>query len=211
MNLAPLRVPPRDTSVMMLLVAVNILLLSFFVMLTSMSVPGQSHAKHVLQDVQNGYPIKTPTQHDTTGQAPQVPMGMWAEEQAKTIVGIVVNRLNLQTPPLVSSANQVVLILPGNALFQGTTLVQKETIEALKIASQAAAVSWVIRGPAGAQLAGQAAALAQHTGQLVMQPGATTEVLMIVRPLATTAPTVGTAVQTLGRSVNGEATGQTRP
>lgn len=209
MQLEAPKVPPRDTSAMFLMVSVNILLLSFFVVLMAITVPGKKHAENVLRDVREGYAFKSP-ESNSNGMAPRVPAGHWSQQQMSNIQGVVVNRLQLQTQPLVADADRVVLTLPAESLFNGGVLHAAEMVQALEMAAADADRQWVITGAAGAELAARGAALAQITGQarMVVAGGKESHVVLVLKPTGFTAPATGSAVQVLGGKAGGVARGE---
>jgi len=208
MHLKPLILPPRDTSVLMLLVAVNLLLLSLFALLNS-TVPQPENAsptravsaldKSRLGAVQYNQGQASPARfHDQ-------PRMAWADVMRGSIQGVVVNQLALQNTTLVADAERVTLTLPEERIFQQDELMVPELIKALQYAAQDALVTWRVYG-ISPRVVAQGSALAAVTGYVQMLYG-TPRVEMIITPRRNTLSVVGTAVQQVGERVNATTQG----
>ena len=210
MLLRAARIAPRPDGLPLLLVALNLMMLSFFILLNSMSSPptddSERHAITVLGRVKEGYDMRQP-EVDDKGTIPQVPTASWADDTAKKLHGVVVNRLQLTSVPLTADANRVVLTLPANTLFAGDAFIGAETVRALMLAAQGSRLQWRISGEA-TSLPAQGAGLAGITGQIAMQRGQP-EVRLVVTPGSSAPPAVGAGVggivQPLGGAVEGQA------
>ena len=210
MVLRAARIAPRPDGLPLLLVALNLMMLSFFILLNSMSSPrtdeSERHAITVLGRVKEGYDIRQ-SEVDDNGSIPKVPTASWADETAQKLHGVVVNRLQLSSVPLTADANRVILTLPANTLFAGDVFIGAETVRALMLAAQGSRLQWRLNGEANS-LPAHGAALAGITGQVAMQRGQP-EVRLVVVPGNSAPPTVGAGVsgivQPLGGAVEGQA------
>lgn len=204
--------PPRDTSVLLLLVAVNLLLLSFFALLNALSVgpTGEvANGKIAPLGKESGYDVAAAQPLETGGTAPQVPTAAWVQSTAAQLQGVVVNRFNLRTLPLQTDADRITLTLPIDTLFAKEELANPELIRALMLAARDAQLSWQLQGTEPTVI-GQGAALTEVTGKVRLSAGKP-QLKLVVKPTALTNPDVGTGVQNLTEQKGGEVKGEGKP
>jgi hypothetical protein len=211
MNLLSARSPARPDGLPMLLVAVNLLLLSFFVLLNALSSEPTSkteqQAGDVLARVREGYNQKAADPREQNGTLPREPVMSWAEAMTSKVQGVMINRVQLQTEVLQADASRVVIRMPLDALFAGENFIGAELVQALALASQGAQLTWQLAGPSPAIVA-QGAAVAAVAGGVALVPGPP-EVRLVLIPAPATTPTVGNSLNNLadekGARVQGEA------
>lgn len=210
MNLLSARSPARPDGLPMLLVAVNLLLLSFFVLLNALSSQPTSkteqQADDVLARVREGYDQKAPNPREQNGTLPREPVTTWAEAMTSKVQGVLTNRLQLQTEVLQADASRVVIRLPMEALFAGETLIGAELVQSLALASQGAKLTWQLAGPSPAIVA-QGAAMAAVAGAVALVAGPP-EVRLVLTPAPATAPTVGNSLNNLADEKGGRVQGE---
>jgi len=197
----------------MLLVAVNLLLLSFFVLLNALSSEPTSkterHAGDVLARVREGYDAKAePPQ--TGGVLPESGVTSWAEALSRNVQGVMTNRLQLQAETLSQDADRVVMRLPLKDLFQGDQLRDPELIKSLQLATQGARLQWQLAGTAP-QVVAQGAQLAALTEAVAMVSASVPELRLIMTPAPTTAPTAAGGLQGLATQHGGQVKGEAAP
>ncbi len=213
MNLLSARSPARADGLPMLLVAVNLLLLSFFVLLNAMSAQPTSkeekHADDVLARVREGYDQQAP-KHTNQGNAlPQAPVTSWAEAMTSKVQGVMTNRVQLQTEVLEADASRVVVRLPMEALFAGPELIGAELVKSLMLATQGARLEWQLAGNTVAAVS-QGAALGAITGGIALMAGPP-EMRIILTPAPTSAPSLGGSLSPLTNAPGVQVQGQSRP
>lgn len=212
MQLAPRRSSAQADGLPLMLVAVNLLLLSFFVLLNALaSAPtskAERHANDVLARVREGYD-DAPKKPSASGGLPQEAVRLWAAQVSQQVQGVLVNRLQIPAEIQPQAADRVVVRIPLQALFAGERLANPELVRALQLALRQATVRWELRGPA-AQHVKQAAHLGALVGSVRFSAGKEAEVRLVVMPKIGTPPTAAAGVERMvapvGASVRGEAT-----
>lgn len=184
---------------MLMLLSLNFLLLSFFILLNSLSTHEAAHAKNVLARVREGYNVQGPMDAQR-GVAPVVAITPWQAPLAARVQGLVLNRLNLQTIPLETDADRLVMEIPLAMLFDGPRLRDPQFVRNIMAAGgREALVRWEILGRWQDQtlLAAQATALAVETDRVAVSSGNNMLRVTFV-PAPATDPDVASTLQSLG-------------
>lgn len=213
MNLFPARSPARPDGLPLLLVAVNLLLLSFFVLLNALSSQPTSkqerHADEVLARVREGYDSKAPRPQQG-GALPELPRTAWAEALTRNVQGVMTNRLQFEAEVLSADADRVVLRLPIQTVFAEGQLRDPDLIKALQMAAQGAHLQWQVAGRAPVVVS-QGAQLAALTTAVAMIPAARPELRVIITPAPQTAPAAAGGLQGMATQHGGTVEGQAAP
>lgn len=185
---------------LLMLLSLNFLLLAFFILMNSIATRESAHAKNVLARVREGYNIQGPLGDNAGGVAPVVAKAPWQGPLVSRLQGVILNRLNLQTIPLETDADKLVMVLPLASLFDGPRLREPQTVRNIVTAAgTTASLRWEILGrwPNQELLAAQAATLAAETGRVAVGAG-NDSVRITFTPALTTDPDVGATLQNLG-------------
>lgn len=198
------RYSSEETTLLMLL-ALNFLLLAFFILLNSMATRQSSHSQAVLAKVREGYDIAGPKTDG--GTLPWAPTDPWRDEVGRRVEGVLSNRLRLETIPLEVDGDKLVIKLPMGALFDDTGKVDGAVVRNfLSAAGAGSKLSWRVEGSLAGDpsLPARAAALALETGAVEMANG-DNGVRIVFIPGEKTKPDVGGTLQRLGIDAGSES------
>lgn len=181
---------------LLMLLALNFLLLAFFILLNGLATQEQGHAKDILEKVREGYDVPG---DEEDGRLPLQPRQEWQRQLQTRIQGLVSNRLGLTTVPLEIEAERMVMRFPVGVIFDGENLRQPEMVRNLAgVAGRDSVMMWELSGPLerGAELAVQAGKLALEVGKVSVRKG-NGEVRVVFVPIGD-GPEVGGTLQRLG-------------
>lgn len=199
----------RGDNVLVMLLAVNLLLLAFFMMLNSISTYGAQHANDVLAQVKEGYDLKGPLAKG--GHAMSAPKANWQQGVAQRMQGLMINRLLLNTAPMEGNATYVDVLLPLDAVFAPDGKVRQPQVlrNIIAAAGVESHLVWQIEGNWQQQnlMAVMLASLAQETGQAQMRGGPKPQLRVRVVPGFATKADTGLAIQQAGEAAGGEVRG----
>lgn len=190
-----------DGSLMMLL-AMNLLLLVFFMMLNATATYGNKHASEVLGAVREGY--------DKPGQEGRAaaPLSEWQQGVVGRVQGLMIERLELVVPPLGGNAARVVAVMPLERMFGADgRVIQPSVVRNLLQAAGDSRVEWTVSGDVAQRerLAAMMASLAAQTGEARARVGAP-ELRIEITPLGGRGA-MGTNVQRIVEGGGGVARG----
>jgi hypothetical protein len=219
LNIRSGRLPPGQWATLM--VTVNMLLLSFFMILTALSAAQQDRliqgvavlqAKPEPAEVAVQQPNDADNGVQIGGVIPHMPATSWSEKMAKQLQGVVINRLKLNSIPMEADASRVILTLPYNQIFTKDRLVNQELIRALTLATQGSQTVWELTLPSP-ELASQGAQVAALTGQVNLRSTLTAQKVLklVVRPGLQTPPSIGYQLEQLGGNQGVTVTGKAAP
>ena len=197
-------------STLMMLLSLNLLLLVFFMMLNSMATYGKRHADEVMAQVRQGYNLPGKGAMRDSQAVPEVALEAWRAGMVARLQGVVINRIDLITPPQQGSASKIEMVLPASALFDTDgKLVRPETVR--NIAAAAGVESRVVWQVAGnwkdPRVAAMVAQLALQTDGAEMVYGRENVIRVTVMPGFATKPEMGVKVQQMGESVGAAVRG----
>lgn len=206
-----LTVPPtlrKGDGVLLMLLAVNLLLVAFFMMLNSISTYGAQHASDVLAKVREGYDLQGPLGE---GKALTAPKAQWQQGVVQRVQGLMISRLLLNTPPLHGNAAYVDILLPLDAVFDAEGKVKRPAVlrNIIAAAGVESRLVWQLEGPWQDRKAFSAmlANLAQETGQAQMRGAREARLRVRVLPGVATKADTGLAIQQAGEAAGGTVQG----
>lgn len=199
----------RGDSVLVLLLALNLLLVAFFMMLNSISTYGAQHANDVLAKVREGYDLQGPL--GKGGKAMSEPKANWQQGVVQRVQGLMVNRLLLRSAPMEGNAAYVDITVPLDAVFDGSGKIKQPAVlrNIIAAAGPESQLEWQIEGnwqQVGAYAA-MLASLAQETGQAQMKAGPQPLLRVRVVPGLATKADTGLAIQQSGEDAGGTVQG----
>lgn len=198
-------------STLMLLLALNLLLLVFFMMLNSMATYGAKHAEDVLAKVREGYSVIAPKDMAGTSDVPEVQMVAWRTSLLGRMQGIVMTRIDLRVLPQEGSADKVEIEVPLGAVFDADGQVTgPEFVRNMEAAAgEESHVLWQLRGDwaVAEPMAKRAAALAAVARHVEITAGKENGLRVIIAPGAGTKSQMGLQVQGVGETVGGGVKG----
>jgi|GEM_PF-7006066 len=189
------------------LLSMNLLMLTFFMMLNSMSTYGDQHAKDVLASVREGYDRKGSV---AGGHVPVVMRPNWHRDTLGRLMGLQVSRLQVRSVPLPGSAKALEVTLPLDAVFDASGRVQDPALihNLTAAAGSESQLTWQIEAPADKPaLPMMMASLAVETGEARYAVADTPLLRLHMVPGSGTNPNVGLAVQAVGEAGGGLAHG----
>ena len=190
-------------STLMMLLSLNLLLLVFFVLLSSMATYSDRHASEVLARVREGYDTPGPKQRDGVN-VPEVPMAVWRAGIVSRMQGISINRIDLRVSPQQGSANKVQVTLPLTSVFgaDGKVLEPELLRNLAAAAGPESRVIWQVVGrwQDTATFTPMVAALATDVGEAEFVAGDEAVLRVEVTPGAATRPSMGLQVQDVGEA-----------